>query len=387
MGSSKGLVMFVASVYGHLRGFHVPYMGLLQEWGYKVIASASDGGNPQSKQELEALGFQCVDVPFGRQPLSMSNAFAYREICTLLASRQDIELIHVHTPAAAFITREAAASARFKGAMLYTAHGFHFYRGSSAKSWLIYYMAEKHAAKLTDGLITINSEDYEAAEKFTLTPGGQVYYVPGVGIDLARYCPGGIEERQKVRAKLDADPDDIVFVYVAELNHNKNQSQFLKAFREAFCGNTIPATAWIVGEGPLRADMESLACKLGVDRKVSFLGRKSDVPELLRGADVAVLLSHREGLPRCLVEACATELPIVATDIRGNRDIVANGVNGILVEPNDVKSTASALYRLATEPHIRGVMGRKGREKVRMFGLDRVMPLMEDIYAYWLDES
>lgn len=387
MGSSKGTVMFVASVYSHLRGFHVPYMSLLQEWGYEVIASASDARNPQAKQELKALGFQCVDIPLERQPLSMSNAVAYREICTLLASRRDIELIHVHTPAAAFITRQAAASSRFKGAMLYTAHGFHFFRGSGIKSWLTYYTAEKYAAKLTDGLITINSEDYEAAKKFTLSPGGQVYYVPGVGIDLAKYCPGDNEERQEVRAELDADPDDIVFVYVAELNHNKNQSQFLTAFREAFCGDIIPAKAWIIGEGPLRADMESLACKLGIDRKVSFLGRRNDVPELLRGADVAVLLSHREGLPRCLMEACATALPIVATDIRGNRDIVVNSLNGILVESNDVKSTASALHKLATEPHTRRTMGKKGRERVRMFGLDRVTPLMEDIYAYWLDES
>jgi glycosyltransferase involved in cell wall biosynthesis len=378
--------MFVASVYSHLRGFHVPYMSLLQEWGYEVIASASDGGNSQAKQELEALGFWCVDIPFDRQPLSMSNALAYKKLRTFLASRQDIELIHVHTPVAAFITRKAAEAARFNGTLLYTAHGFHFYRGSGVESWLIYYMAEKRAAKLTDGLITINSEDYEIAKKFVLSDGGQVYYVPGVGIDLAKYRPGDSEERQKVRAQLDADPKDIVFVYVAEINRNKNQSQFLTAFREAFCEDTIPAKAWIIGEGPLRADMESLACKLGVDRKVSFLGRRNDVPELLRGADVAVLLSHREGLPRCLMEASATELPIVATDVRGNRDIVSNGSNGILVDPDDVKSAASALYKLATEPHTRRAMGKRGREEVSTFSLDNVIRLMEDIYVYWLDE-
>ncbi len=382
---NKGLVLFVASVYGHLRAFHVPYMKLLKNWGYDVVAVASKGSD--AREELYTLGFQCFDVPFQRNPFSMSNLVAYKELRALLASRQDIKLIHVHTPAAAFITREAAASAGFKGALLYTAHGFHFFRTGRRMKGRIYYIAEKHAAKLTDGLITINTEDYEAAKELTLRPGGQVYYVPGVGVDLTRYYPGDSEEREQVRVSLEADPNDVVFIYVAELNHNKNYIQFLEAFREAFHTGDVPAKAWIIGDGPLKAIMESQACELDIDSKISFLGHRKDVPVLLRGADVAVLLSYREGLPRCLMEACASKLPIIATHIRGNKDIVVNGVNGILVEPNDVKSTASALRKLAVEPHTREHMGTQGRERVRMFSLDEVMPRMEAIYTHCLNES
>lgn len=87
------------------------------------------------------------------------------------------------------------------------------------------------------------------------------------------------------------------------------------------------------------------------------------------------------------MEACAAELPIVATDIRGNRDIVSTGLNGILVEPNNVESAVRALRQLATEPHTRETMGAHGRKRMQMFSLDKIMPLMEEIYAYWLDES
>lgn len=382
---NKGSVLFIASVYSHLKAFHVPYMKLLSSWGYDVFAVAAKGRASDAKADIELLGFQCIDIPFERTPFSKSTLLAYRELRSLLAANNDIKLIHVHTPTAAFITRKAASVAS-NTIVLYTAHGFHFYKGSSLKNWLTYYWAEKYAARLTDGLITINEEDYEVAKHFQLRAGGQVYYVPGVGVDLSMYYPGCEEERRQVRASLGANPEDVVFVYVAELNHNKNQRQFLQAFHDAFSSGDTSVKAWIVGDGSMRDEMETFALRLGIDSKVSFLGRRKDVPAILRGADAGVLLSFREGLPRCLMEMCATGLPVIATDIRGNRDIVRNEVNGILVETGNVKATASALRQLAMEPDTRESMGAQGRERVRMFSLDEVLPQMKDIYREWLRE-
>lgn len=383
---SKGSVLFIASVYSHLKAFHVPYMKLLSGWGYDVFAVAAKGCASDAKANIELLGFQCIDIPFERTPFSKSTLLAYRELCSLLAANNNIKLIHVHTPTAAFITRKAASSVASDAIVLYTAHGFHFYKGSSLKNWLTYYWVEKYAARLTDGLITINEEDYEVAKRFQLRAGGQVYYVPGVGVDLSMYYPGCEEERRQVRASLGANSEDVVFVYVAELNHNKNQRQFLQAFHDAFSSGDTSVKAWIVGDGSMRDEMETFALRLGIDSKVSFLGRRKDVPAILRGADAGVLLSFREGLPRCLMEMCATGLPVIATDIRGNRDIVRNEVNGILVETGNVKATASALRQLAMEPDTRESMGAQGRERVRMFSLDEVLPQMKDIYREWLRE-
>lgn len=379
-------MLFIASVYSHLRAFHVPYMKSISSWGYDVFAVASKGHVSDAKADLKSLGFQCIDIPFERTPFSKSTLLAYRMLCSLLAANDDIKLIHVHTPTAAFITRKAAASVASNSIVLYTAHGFHFYKGSSLKNWLTYYWAEKCAARLTDGLITINEEDYEVARRFQLRAGGQVYYVPGVGVDLSMYHSGSEQERQQGRSHLGVDPEDVVFVYVAELNHNKNQRQFLQAFHEAFSSGDIPAKAWIVGDGPMRDEMETLALQLGIDNRVSFLGTRKDVPAMLRGADVGVLLSFREGLPRCLMEMCATGLPVIATDIRGNRDIVRNGVNGILVESKNVKATAASLRKLAMEPRTRESMGTYGRQRVRMFSFDKVIPQMTQIYKRWLHE-
>lgn len=136
----------------------------------------------------------------------------------------------------------------------------------------------------------------------------------------------------------------------------------------------------------MRGEMETLAVRLGIDSRVFFLGERRDVPLLLRGADVGVLLSHREGLPRSLMEMSATGLPVIATNIRGNRDIVRNGVNGILVELGNVKATTSALRKLAMEPRSRESMGARGRERMRMFSLDEVIPQMAKIYRHWLHQ-
>lgn len=387
MSRNRGSVLFVASVYSHLKTFHVPYMKLLSSWGYDIFVAASGGFFLEEKVELELLGFQCIDIPFERTPFSKSTLFAYRKVCSLLAANYDIKLIHVHTPTAAFITRKAVASVACSSTVLYTAHGFHFHKGSSLRNWMTYYWAEKCAARLTDGLITINEEDYEVAKGFRLRAGGQVYYVPGVGVDLSIYYPGSEQERKQVRTNLGVNLEDVVFVYVAELNHNKNQRQFLQAFHDAFpSGGDASVKAWIVGDGPMRGEMETLAVRLGIDSRVFFLGERRDVPLLLRGADVGVLLSHREGLPRSLMEMSATGLPVIATNIRGNRDIVRNGVNGILVELGNVKATTSALRKLAMEPRSRESMGARGRERMRMFSLDEVIPQMAKIYRHWLHQ-
>ena len=141
-----------------------------------------------------------------------------------------------------------------------------------------------------------------------------------------------------------------------------------------------------MGDGPQRAEMETLASQLGIDNRVSFLGKRNDVPELLRGADVGVLLSYREGLPRCLMEVSATGIPVIATDIRGNRDIVKDNETGILVDIGSVEATATAMRKLAMDPHVRRSMGARSLGRARMFSLDEVMSQMTQIYRQWLRE-
>ena len=153
----KGKVLFVGTVYTHLAAFHIPFMRLLQHRGYEVHAVASPAEG--RKDEVEAIGVRCWDIPFVRSPVSLKNLTAYRKLKSLLR-RERFDLIHVHTPMGAWLGR-LAAKRTGQGPVLYTAHGFHFYKGAPWPYWLFYYPAERVAARWTDILIVMNSEDYE----------------------------------------------------------------------------------------------------------------------------------------------------------------------------------------------------------------------------------
>jgi glycosyltransferase involved in cell wall biosynthesis len=373
-------VLFVATVYTHLAAFHIPFMKLLQSWGYKVHAAASpDEGH---KREVEAIGVRCWDVPFVRSPVSLKNLVAYRQLKALF-TQERYDLIHVHTPMAAWLGR-LAAKRTDQGPVLYTAHGFHFYKGAPWPYWLFYYPAERLAAHWTDGLIVMNSEDYERAQRMGFKPGKNLFFVHGVGVDLEQFSPAP-KSRASVREELGLSDQDVVVMCVAEFTSTKNHAFLLAAWskvaREEPCAHLL-----LIGDGQLKQSMER---RIRVENipNVHFLGFRGDVPRLLQSADIFVLPSRREGLPRSIMEAMAAGKPVVATDVRGNRDLVGNGVTGILVKLGDVVGLAQAILQLIHDPELRLRMGEAGREKMQAYSLDHVIKEMSEIYARYLSSN
>jgi glycosyltransferase involved in cell wall biosynthesis len=373
-------VLFVATVYTHLAAFHIPFMKLLQSWGYKVHAAASpDEGH---KREVEAIGVRCWDVPFVRSPVSPKNLVAYRQLKALF-TQERYDLIHVHTPMAAWLGR-LAAKRTGQGPVLYTAHGFHFYKGAPWPYWLFYYPAERLAAHWTDGLIVMNSEDYERAQRMGFKPGKNLFFVHGVGVDLEQFSPAP-KSRASVREELGLSDQDVVVMCVAEFTSTKNHAFLLAAWskvaREEPCAHLL-----LIGDGQLKQSMER---RIRVDNipNVHFLGFRGDVPRLLQSADIFVLPSRREGLPRSIMEAMAAGKPVVATDVRGNRNLVGNGVTGILVKLGDVVGLAQAILQLIHNPELRLRMGEAGREKMQAYSLDHVIKEMSEIYARYLSSN
>jgi len=290
-------------------------------------------------------------------------------------------LVHVHTPVAAFITRLACQRTNTHP-VLYTAHGFHFYKGAPLKNWLLYYNMEKLAAHWTDGLITINEEDYKAAQKFKLRRNGKVFFVPGVGVDIANLEQriASIDRSEK-RKELGLSVDTTVIITVGELNANKNHIQVLEALSKV---NNTNFHYLVVGNGENEQKLQKAVNKLMLQDKVSFLGFRRDVPELLAASDVFVLTSRREGLPKAVLEAMAVRLPIIATDVRGNRDLVKSGENGYLVPLDDVEQTATAIERIIDSGDLRRSMGEKSKELVKQYDLKNIIPQMEEIYDLFL---
>lgn len=374
MGQSRRKVAFVARVYGHLEAFHLPFMKLLQDKGYEVHAYA---GLDHGKDGISELGVICHDTPFYRGVFSYQNL---KLIGSLTASfRQEaFKLIHFNTPIAGFIGRIAAWKAKVP-VVIYTAHGFHFHQGGPQLHWFTYYPLERLAARLTDYLVTINQEDYRLAQGFPVK--GRVVYIPGVGLDTKSFQPdNGQLLRCKTRTGLGISPEDFVILCVGELNKNKNQLQLVQAL-ETMASGKPSVRLLIAGTGQAEHYLRQEIAKRSLAANVSLLGFRRDMPELLAASDVVALVSKREGLPKALMEGMAAGKAIVATAVRGSRDLIVHGENGLLVPVGDPPSTAEALSLLMSQPELRLKLGEANKKRVSRFEIDTICGMMNELYT------
>ncbi|WP_157729642.1 glycosyltransferase family 4 protein [Tumebacillus algifaecis] len=364
---------FVASVYRHFELFHLPFLTGLQDRGYEVHVYASAD---YAKERLEARGLICHDVQFERSPFQPKNVAALRALIRSFREEQ-FTLVHVHTPVASILGRIAARVCGVPS-VLYTAHGFHFFTGAPKANWLLFAPVEWLMARQTDVLITINQEDYARAQKFPVR--GEVRYVPGVGLDTQVFQPPDqAAVRARLRGELGLHEEEMVILCVAELNANKNQSQLFEAVKRA-AARGIAVRCLLVGVGELEATYKQQVEEMGLSQIVTFLGYRLDIPDLMLAADVSTLLSKREGLPRSVMEAMAAGLPLVVTDVRGNRDLVQDGENGYLVATGDVEATADAFYQLYQDQKMRAEMGTRSKEKAAPYDLSFISAEMMRIY-------
>lgn len=366
-------IAFVATVYRHLEAFHLPFIRLLQNKGYEIHAYARPDHGKDGVLKNNVI---CHDIPFQRSPFHWDNLKALKEL-TSSFRKEKFQLIHVHTPVAGILGRIAAKQAKIPYVM-YTAHGFHFFNGAPLHYWLLYYPVERMMARWTDSLITINEEDFRRANKFNVRK--DVHLVPGVGVETKQFVLNNeIEVRKHKRNELQLSEKDFVILCVAELNDNKNQKQLIEAVH-VLSKKYNNIKCLIVGIGESHQFLQDMVNQLQLNKIVHFLSFRRDIPELLAASDVVTLLSKREGLPKALLEALAASKPIVATNIRGNRDLVADGVNGYLVPVSDVEATVKALTKLINDPLKIQQMGYKSKEIVKRYDLEEVLLQMEQIY-------
>ncbi|MDU2240727.1 MAG: glycosyltransferase [Paenibacillus sp.] len=240
------------------------------------------------------------------------------------------------------------------------------------------YPLERFLARWTDVLVTINREDERRADVFPVR--GRSVYVPGVGVDLSLYAAREGNEREQLRRDFGLAPDDFAVLCIAELNRNKNQEQLIGAIGE-LRRRGIPAVLLLAGVGREEARYRQLAAEHGVAGAVRFLGYRRDVPQLLQAADALALLSRREGLPKALLEGLAAGRPLVATAVRGSRDLVVPGRNGYLVPVGDVSAAADALGRLQQDAGLRRRMGEYSRKLAGLYDLVQIRRDVAAIYA------
>lgn len=371
-------ILFCATVDYHFERFHLPIMRWFKEQGWEVHVAAS------GSLELPYVDRK-FDLPIRRSPLAADNVTAYRMLRSIIEAN-GYRFIHCHTPMGGVLTRLAARRARQYGThVLYTAHGFHFFKGASPLSWMLYYPIERALAQVTDTLITINEEDYRLAvgRRF---PAGRIQRVHGVGVDLTRFTPADERTRRNMRGRLGYGAGERLLFYAAEFNPNKNQQLLIRALAQ-ITGEFPETRLLLAGEGRLRAECEALAERLGVRTRINFLGYRHDVGELLQASDIAVASSYREGLPVNVMEAMACGLPVVATSNRGHRELVLEGQNGWLVPPDRPEETARRLRELLGDERLRRKLGDASRKIVSgRYGLPAVLAEQRAIYASILGE-
>ncbi|MBL8701850.1 MAG: glycosyltransferase family 4 protein [Alphaproteobacteria bacterium] len=341
--------------------FLLPLMRAMREAGHEVVGVCAPG---TLVEPVRAAGFRVETVPFDRSFDLAAHARAYRAVSGLFA-RERFDLVHVHTPIASLIARLAAAR-RGVPRVAYTAHGFYFHDRMNPLAYALFAGLEWVGGRFTDILFTQAEEDAGTARRLRLCRGGAIEAI-GNGSDPARFHPAAdAAERASLRAELGLAPDRVAIACVARLVAEKGYPELFEAMR------TVDADLLVVGDRLASDHAGSIADRIAaverdpvLGRRIRFLGYRRDVPALLRAADIFVLASHREGMPRSIIEAMLSGLPVVATDIRGAREEVRREETGLIVPVLDPAALGAALARLVAEPATRERFGAAGLARAR----------------------
>ena len=371
-------VLFVATVVkGHIDVFHVPYLKMFKEKGWETTVIARNNFENKNDCTIPYCD-NYYDLPFERNPLKFNNLLCFTKLKKIIKNEK-FDIIHCHTPVGSVVTRLAAKKYKKNNEtkIIYTAHGFHFFKGAPLKNHLVFYPVEKYLSRFTDILITMNEEDYNLVEnKFKVETS---ILVPGVGIDLNKFKQKTIEQINELRVENGIEPDEFVLIYVGELSYRKNQRQLIEVANNIKT-NIVGLKILLVGTGEIEEELKELVNKQGLEDIVKFLGYRKDISDLMNLSDVVISTSRQEGLPVNLLEALAVGKPIVATSCRGNRDLVENNINGYLSNVDDIEKMSKNIINLYNDREIQHKFSQNSLIKVKEYEISGVIKKMEKIY-------
>lgn len=346
------------------------------EMDFYHASNWQDAAKAQIQADEAKYNIKINNVHISRNPLAKTNLTAYKELVDLI-KREGIDYIHCNTPTGGLLGRLAGKKCKVKK-VIYQVHGFHFYKGAPRKNWVLYYPVEKWLAHYTDALITINQEDYELAKtKLKLRKGGNVYYIPGIGIDTSQYNTES-DSRSKKRIELGLNDNDIALISMGDLIERKNYDTAIRAVAET---KNKSLHYYICGKGLEEENLKLLAKSLNVAEQIHFLGFRSDIKELLSASDVFLFTTKQEGLPRSMMEAMASGLPCVASRIRGNTDLLEGTYGGFLCDTMDIHAYAEKINLLARDAAMRETMGRNNLLTIQKFSTGTAIDEIRKIYA------
>ena len=325
--------------------YRVAWINRHSEFVNDIVCSP---GPHLARLDVENTRVTPLDIPRDVSPASLAGLLG-RLVSLMRAERYTI--VHTHNSITGAVGRLAARLARVP-LVIHTTHGFHFHENMSTLRRLPWVAAERWLSRFCDLLLCQNRQEVEEIRRLGIRPRQGVCHV-GNAIDLSQFRP-------RVRTPENERP---VLLCVARLEPVKNHAMLFRAF--GILRRRHDAVLKLVGEGPSRERYERELAAAGLADAVEFLGYRYDVPELTAASDVAVLTSVKEGIPRALMQAAAVGVPVVATDVKGTREVVVNAQTGFLVPLGDAEALAERLGRLLDDAELRRQMGTRAAQYAR----------------------
>jgi glycosyltransferase involved in cell wall biosynthesis len=377
-------MLIVTTIAGTIEDFLLPFVRFFRTQAWQVEGMALDiTDNALCVAELD----QVWDLKWSRNPLDPRNFLTAVPRIQEIVTQGNYDLVHVHTPVAAFVTRYAIhrLKIKHKPQIIYTAHGFHFHQLGNPLTNLIFLNLEKLAGKWTDYLITINREDETAAKKHHLLPSDRIFYTPGIGLDLREYDPNLVSTAQinAIRQEFSLTPDNILFLCIAEFTPNKRHQDQLIALKKL---NQAKVHLLFAGDGQTLPKIQQLSIQLRVQQQVHFLGFRQDIPALIASSIAVLLTSQREGLPRSIMEAFCAGKPVIGTKIRGIQDLLSDDC-GLLIDVGDTDALARAMREIIEHPEQTAQMSRKCIQKITSFDVEKIIELYNNVYNHALNQQ
>ena len=380
MKNLKPKILQLSAIDISMETLMTPLINKLTEEGFQVNCVCKNTGR---YEYLKSKGFNMYDVDIPRRVLPIKIIRAIYFIYNHL-KKEKYDIIHVHTPIASVIARVAAKLAGQKN-VVYTAHGYYFHDEMKKVPYKVVYIIEKLSAKyLTDYLLLQSREDYELSVRNKFKSDNKILHLSN-GVDIwnkFKLSNFNNKELEKLKHELKIQ-DSFVFTFVGRLVREKGIFELIEAFKNVYKTHSNVKLLLIGGFIESERDTDSYE-KLKdeiIHPGIISLGYRKDIGELMAISNVFVLPSHREGLPRSIIEAMAIERAVIATNIRGCREEVIHGENGFLFEKENVSELTEYMNVLISNPQLSADFGKKGRRFVEE-NFDEEKVLMKQIKLF-----
>lgn len=360
-------IMMITTTDNMIWQFLLPHIKYLQEQGNIVECVCSKTGFWFDELK-DKYGLTVHEIEFTRSPFSLKNRKGYKKLVEL-QKQEKYDLIYCQQPVGGLMGRLIAK--KFKLPCIYTAHGFHFFKGNNPLKNFLFKSVEKYLAKYTTALITINEEDYQACKNWKAK---YKYKINGIGYNDSKYP----ETKQKSEARKDLNlTDEFTIVTVAEFIKRKNYNAMLRTIAELKNENI---KFLVCGTGRDKEKLEKLIRDLKIENKVNLLGYRKDINNIMIASDVFFLPSYQEGLTLSIIEALHFGLPIITSTARGNKDLVVDGENGFISEPDNYKMHAENILKIKNNENLYNKIKKENLEVSKNYDLKVVLEQLENIY-------